>query len=91
MSKAIINGWNSVVNEEDTVYILGDTIPNIEIGSPNTIHILNILVPTIFPIAISNSPFLADNIVIVSSGRLVPITIIVIAIIFCDIFKASAI
>ena len=65
-----------ILNEPD------DTPPYIAIGKPKTMHMLNILVPMIFPTAISNSPFLADSTVIISSGKDVPITITVIAITF---------
>ena len=76
------NAASKTTTKSTRLKAVDDTVPNMVIGKANTTHILNILVPTIFPIAISNSPFLADKKVIVSSGKLVPITIIVIAIIF---------
>ena len=51
---------------------------------------LNILEPTIFPIAISLSPLIAAVKLVTSSGRLVPIATIVNPIIFSLIFNAVA-
>ena len=64
--------------------------PNINVGRPKTIHILNILVPIILPTARSCSPFFEAFTVIISSGSDVPITIIVIEIIFWLIRNSSA-
>lgn len=50
---------------------------NIATGNPITIPILNILLPTTFPIAISYSPFLVAVIDVTSSGNDVPRAIIV--------------
>ena len=77
---------NITVEENNTIKsttpksVIG-TSPKIVIGSPSTIQILNMFVPIMFPNAISNSCFLALLTVIVSSGRLVPITIKIIVII----------
>ena len=46
--------------------------PNIAIGKPNTIHILNILLPTILPIAISFSFLIHATTLVTSSGNDVP-------------------
>ena len=66
--------------------------PNINNGKPSTIPILNILVPIIFPKAISNSPFLAAITVIVISGKDVPITttVIVINLLLTFIIEANS-
>ena len=71
---------NNTIKSTTPKSVIG-TSPKIVIGSPSTIQILNILVPIMFPRAISNSCFLALLTVIVSSGRLVPITIKIIVII----------
>lgn len=52
-------------------------IGNINPATPSTNSILNILEPTILPIAISDSPLRAAIILVTSSGRLVPNAIIV--------------
>ena len=69
------------------------TSPSKDIGKPKTIHILNMLVPIMLPIAISCSFFLAAIAVITNSGSDVPITITTIVISFwlTPIFPAIAI
>lgn len=59
--------------------------------TPNISKILNILEPSIFPIAMSLSPFIAAVTEVTSSGKLVPIAIIVKLITFSLIFKLCAI
>lgn len=73
-----------ILNEFDVI------LPNIKVGSAKTMQILKMFVPIIFPTVISNSPFFAEETVIVSSGRDVPIAITVIVISFSDILKVCA-
>lgn len=73
-----------ILNEFDVI------LPNIKVGSVKTMQILKMFVPIIFPTVISNSPFFAEETVIVSSGRDVPMAITVIVISFSDILKLCA-
>lgn len=66
------------------------TGPNKAVGKPKTIQILKMLVPIILPTVISNSPFLADDTVIINSGSDVPMTMTVIVIILAEMLKYSA-
>ena len=57
--------------------LFGVILPAMATGSARTIQILKILLPTIFPTRRSDSPFLAAETVVTSSGRDVPNAIIV--------------
>lgn len=58
------------------------TLPNKIIGNPKTKPMLKMLVPTMLPRIISNSPFLAEVMARIISGDEVPITRISIVISF---------
>ena len=66
-----------------SIYVLKfNVIGEITLVVPNINNILNISDPITFPIAKSTSPFLVAIILVTSSGKLVPMAIIVSAITF---------
>ena len=70
--------------------LVGIKLPYIATGKPSTIHILNMLLPIIFPTKISCSFFIADIIDVTSSGNDVPNATIVNAITIFGTLKFSA-
>ena len=70
---------------------ISDIPPSIATGTPITTQILNILLPTTFPIAKSYSPFLVAATEVTNSGSDVPRATIVKAIIFSLTPKLDAI
>ena len=73
------------------LYSILNVIGFIKVATPIINVILNILEPIMFPTEISLLPFKAATTLVTSSGRLVPIAIIVKLIIFSLILKNSAI
>lgn len=68
----------------------GVTVPNNVTGRPNTMQILNMLLPMMLPTRSSVSPFLAALMVVMSSGREVPKAMTVRAIMRSDMPMAVA-